>query len=212
MYPGSGGAGTRCGRQVCGGQCRAPAGQETGVIPGWYAKDSPGGTRVAAQANNPRRTCGTGVQESRAAVRGEADATKAAATLVALWEFVALCAPGPVPFLTLRALAAVERSAALGVTELGRILGMTPASVSRLCGRLEDAGFLDRRLHAGDRRRAVLVLTPAGAAAVEELRADYEGAIAAALPPSDAQLQAVKEACDTFRANLERVASLGGGA
>ncbi|WP_079277716.1 MarR family transcriptional regulator [Streptomyces sp. CB03234] len=145
---------------------------------------------------------GTGAQGTGAAPRPDADAVKAAAALVALWEYADLHAPGPVPYLTLRALAAVERSATLGLTELGRALDITPASASRLCGRLEGAGLLARRSHAGDRRRALLALTPAGAEAVEEMRARFAGAIAAALPQSAGQIQAVKEACDIARERL----------
>jgi DNA-binding MarR family transcriptional regulator len=145
---------------------------------------------------------GTGVQGTRAAARRDADVVKAAAALVALWEYADLHAPGPVPYLTLRALAAVERSATLGLAELGRALDITPASASRLCGRLEGAGLLARRPHAGDRRRALLVLTPAGAEAVEDMRTHCARAVAAALPQSAAQLQAVKEACDLARDRL----------
>ncbi|MER7110907.1 MarR family transcriptional regulator [Streptomyces sp. NPDC000229] len=113
-------------------------------------------------------------------------------------------APAPAPRLTLRALAAVERSATLGLAELGRALGIAPASASRLCGRLESAGLLARRSHAGDRRRARLVLTSAGAEAVEGLRAHCARTVAAALPQSAAQLKAVKEACDIARERLRR--------
>ncbi|MFF8830854.1 MarR family winged helix-turn-helix transcriptional regulator [Streptomyces sp. NPDC015131] len=149
------------------------------------------------------------MQKSRAAPRGDADAANAAAALVALWEYVALRAPDPVPRLGLRALAAVERSEELGLTELGRALDITPASASRLCGRLETAGLLARRPHAVDRRRAVLALTPEGVEAVEEMRSQYARVIAAALPRSDDRLHAAKEACEMALARLREVASFG---
>ncbi|MFI6109006.1 MarR family winged helix-turn-helix transcriptional regulator [Streptomyces sp. NPDC051310] len=136
----------------------------------------------------------------------DTDARTAAAALVALWEYADLHAPGAVPYLTLRALTAIYRSPALGLTELGRALDITPASASRLCGRLEGAGLLTRRSHAGDRRRMVLEITPTGAAEMERMRARYAHAMAAALPPSASQLQAVKAACDIARTRLRGAA------
>ncbi|MET9804904.1 MarR family transcriptional regulator [Streptomyces sp. NPDC006368] len=151
------------------------------------------------------QTPGAGAQRPSATTEADADAVKAAATLVALAEYADLHAPAAVPHLTLRALAAVGRSAAVGLTELGRALHITPASTSRLCGRLESAGLLARHAHGADRRKSLLTLTPAGEEVMEEMRAACARAIAPALPHSAAQLQAVKAACEVTRDCLRGV-------
>ncbi|MEU7280011.1 MarR family transcriptional regulator [Streptomyces sp. NPDC045431] len=151
-----------------------------------------------AQARTPTR-----------AGRGEVHAREAAAALVALSEFADLHAPSPVSSLASRALAAVEESAPLGLSDLGKVLDITTASASRLCVRLEGAGLLVRRSHADDRRKTVLALTPAGVEVVEEWRARRADALATALPRSAARLLAVKAACDLARDRLRGAMSKG---
>ncbi|MFF9869942.1 MarR family winged helix-turn-helix transcriptional regulator [Streptomyces sp. NPDC013953] len=143
-----------------------------------------------------------------AEAEAHADARTAAAALVALWEYADLHAPGTVPHLTMRALSAVHRSTTLGPAELGKALDITPASASRLCGRLERAGWLTRRSHADDRRRTVLEITARGAEEMERMRARCVNAMAAALPRSAARLRAVETACDIARTLLRRAVCL----
>ncbi len=60
---------------------------------------------------------------------------------------------------------AAERGANIGTVELARRIGITAPSATVLVDRLIAAGLLARQRDAGDGRRVVLTLTPAGRAA-----------------------------------------------
>lgn len=68
-------------------------------------------------------------------------------------------------------------------SELGDDLAVTRANVSGLLNALEAAGLVERRPHAQDRRRTLVHLTQAGAAALDRAWPLYEQAIAAELDP-----------------------------
>jgi DNA-binding MarR family transcriptional regulator len=58
----------------------------------------------------------------------------------------------------------------LRLSDLGRRLGITPSTLSRNVGRLEEAGLVLREADADDARSARVALTAAGARKAEELR------------------------------------------
>jgi DNA-binding MarR family transcriptional regulator len=57
-----------------------------------------------------------------------------------------------------------------GQGELGRELGLSPASLTRLVDRLEERGLVARRRDSEDRRRVVVALEPAGSRLIGETR------------------------------------------
>lgn len=54
------------------------------------------------------------------------------------------------------------REGPIGQSELGRLLNLSPASVTRLIDRLEERGLIARERDPGDRRRVAVSLLPAG--------------------------------------------------
>lgn len=54
------------------------------------------------------------------------------------------------------------REGPIGQSELGRLLNLSPASVTRLIDRLEERGLIARERDPGDRRRVAVRLLPAG--------------------------------------------------
>jgi DNA-binding MarR family transcriptional regulator len=116
-------------------------------------------------------------------------AAEAAAAVLALWEHVEVRAAADTTPAALRVLTTVERLAPLTPAALCRVLGMTPASTSRLCGRLVTAGLLRRRPHEADGRSTVLALTPAGAQVVGARREDVLRAVATCLHETEERRQ-----------------------
>jgi DNA-binding MarR family transcriptional regulator len=96
------------------------------------------------------------------------------------------------------ALAVIERSGPLTPTELAARERIQRPTVTRLLGRLEEAGLVDRAADPADRRSSLVTITPAG----REL-------LAAARTRKDAFLSARLDALDAEdRATLERAAAL----
>jgi DNA-binding MarR family transcriptional regulator len=62
----------------------------------------------------------------------------------------------------------------LRLSDLGRRLGITPSTLSRNVGRLEEAGLVLREADADDARSARVALTAAGTRKAEELRRQEE--------------------------------------
>lgn len=69
-----------------------------------------------------------------------------------------------------RVLYVVEREPGINLTALGRTLSAAAPSVTRLCDRLQAAGFLRRAAGAHDRREVELELTAAGVAHLRTVR------------------------------------------
>ncbi|MFF7177560.1 MarR family transcriptional regulator [Streptomyces sp. NPDC008121] len=126
-----------------------------------------------------------------------------ASALVALSEDAALQAPGFAMPPAMRALTALATGAPISAGVLARILGVTPATMSRICGRLEAADLLARVSDPRDRRRTLLDLTPAGETAARGIRDRHARALAASLP-SECGSEDVRHALEAVRDRLRR--------
>lgn len=87
------------------------------------------------------------------------------------------------------ALATVARLGPMRISELAEIEGVNPTMLSRIVGKLEDAGLLRRRPDPTDGRAARVEVTDAGADLHERLRAERTRLLAgrlAALPDAHA--------------------------
>ncbi|MBY8878221.1 MarR family winged helix-turn-helix transcriptional regulator [Actinacidiphila acidipaludis] len=80
-----------------------------------------------------------------------------------------------------RVLYVIEREPGINPTALGRSLSAAAPSVTRLCDRLQAAGFLRRAAGAQDRREVELELTAAGAAHLRTIRERREQALRRAM-------------------------------
>ncbi|GAA3109786.1 MarR family transcriptional regulator [Streptosporangium carneum] len=74
----------------------------------------------------------------------------------------------------------------LRMQELAEALGLNQSSVTRLVGRLEQAGLTRRDLCEGDRRGVYSVITEEGRTRLAEAVPTYERSLAAALEQADA--------------------------
>ena len=75
----------------------------------------------------------------------------------------------------------VERTPAIGVTELAQRLGIHQSTCSQLVERLVGQGYLEKQKAATDRRRVGLVLALSGQALIARLPGPAEGVLPAAL-------------------------------
>lgn len=75
----------------------------------------------------------------------------------------------------------VERTPAIGVTELAQRLGIHQSTCSQLVERLVGLGYLEKQKAATDRRRVGLVLASSGQALIARLPGPAEGVLPAAL-------------------------------
>jgi DNA-binding MarR family transcriptional regulator len=105
----------------------------------------------------------------------------------------------PIPVSEAHALAELTRDAPLGQAQLGRRLRLEKSTVSRLVGQLIGRGWLERRPDPGDGRATLLVLTPAGQQAADELASARAAKFARLLEaiPAD-EREAVLHALDTL--------------
>lgn len=97
----------------------------------------------------------------------------------------------PVSVSEAHALGELGRDAPLGQHELGRRLRLQKSTVSRLVSQMVGRGWVVREPDPGDRRAAVLRLTPKGEAAAAQLaeaRAAKFGRLLDAIPPSERDL------------------------
>ncbi|BBB00153.1 putative MarR family transcriptional regulator [Actinacidiphila reveromycinica] len=76
-----------------------------------------------------------------------------------------------------RVLYVIEREPGINLSGLGRSLSAAAPSVTRMCDRLQAAGFLRRAAGAQDRREVELELTEAGAAHLQAIRHRREQAL-----------------------------------
>ncbi|MEU0204267.1 MULTISPECIES: MarR family transcriptional regulator [unclassified Streptomyces] len=90
----------------------------------------------------------------------------------------------------LRVLLILEHQEGINLRTLADILASTPPSTSRLCDRLQAAGFVEREMSTTDRREVRLHLSARGRAFLDDLRARREKALQAILD----QMPAAKRA------------------
>ena len=90
----------------------------------------------------------------------------------------------------LSVLGTVAREKSLGMSELAQIEGLNPTMVSRVVGKLEAAGLLQRTPGTDDRRSVVVEITATGARLHTRLRRQRTRLFAdrlAGLPPGQAE-------------------------
>lgn len=81
-------------------------------------------------------------------------------------------------------------------------LSVTTGALTGILDRVERVGYVHRAAHPSDRRSLLIELTPAGRDAVEETRAVYASAFAAAIAPEHVDL--VVAIFDSLAAELGR--------
>jgi DNA-binding MarR family transcriptional regulator len=111
----------------------------------------------------------------------------AAAALVAVWAHSRYAAVTKVSSIQLQALLTLEPRHHLNLATLSEVLGALPSSTSRLCDRLEAAGWVRRSTSQDDRRELTISLTASGRALLAELRAQRREDLAQiidAMPPA----------------------------
>ena len=100
-------------------------------------------------------------------------------------------------------LARIERAQGLKQSELAEMLDLAPITLTRLIDRLCDAGLIERRNDAQDRRAKRLHLTPAALPVLERLRGTGEEIMATLLRGIDrADAERIKAQLETMRDNL----------
>jgi DNA-binding MarR family transcriptional regulator len=98
----------------------------------------------------------------------------------------AVAAEGGVSLPQLRALLAIERSGPVNLSAFATSIDSSLPSASRLVGRLEEAGLLERGVSSRSRREVELRMTTAGRSALTALRAARRKEIAKVLRKLDA--------------------------
>ncbi|MFB9465061.1 MarR family winged helix-turn-helix transcriptional regulator [Streptomyces cinereospinus] len=81
----------------------------------------------------------------------------------------------------LRVMLVLEHHEGINLRTLADALGSTPPSTSRLCDRLQAAGFVEREVSPADRREVRLCLSGRGRAFLSDLRARRERALRSVL-------------------------------
>ncbi|MEU8652539.1 MarR family transcriptional regulator [Streptomyces sp. NPDC048737] len=102
----------------------------------------------------------------------------AAELLEVLWG---RAATAPVSASQLRVLLILEHHEGINLRTLADALASTPPSASRLCDRLQAAGFVERTVSPSDRREVRLYLSGRGTAFLADLRARREKVLRAVL-------------------------------
>ncbi|MFF4247489.1 MarR family winged helix-turn-helix transcriptional regulator [Streptomyces sp. NPDC001822] len=87
----------------------------------------------------------------------------------------------PVSAAQIRVMYIIEREPGINLRTLGRYLDAAAPSVSRLCDRLQAAGFVRRTPRPDDRREMLLELTDAGTAHLRDVRRRREQGLHQAL-------------------------------
>lgn len=105
-------------------------------------------------------------------------ASTAAELLEVLWG---RASTAPVSASQLRVLLVLEHREGVSLRTLTEALASTPPSVSRLCDRLQAAGFVERVVSPADRREVRLHLSGQGHAFLADLRTRRESALQAVL-------------------------------
>lgn len=112
----------------------------------------------------------------------------------------------------LAVLAAVVRQGPIGVSALAEVESINPTLLSRIVGRLEQEGLLERRPGAGDRRCIVVAATAAGRRLQSRVRSERSASLAARLDTLGAADVRAIAAAQPALERLARVDASGGGA
>lgn len=133
--------------------------------------------------------------------------------LEAFWEQGREAAPaGPVSPSQMRLLYALDREEGINMRMLAKALSSAPPSVSRLCDRLEAAGFVERTPSPVSRRELELRLTSQGKAYLADLRMRRENILMStidAMPPR--ARRALLEGLSGFRSAAADLGQAGNG-
>ena len=98
-------------------------------------------------------------------------------------------------------LAAVVRHGSIGISELAAAEDVNPTMLSRVIGKLDDAGLIRRESSAHDRCAALVAPTPAGRRLKQRMQERRSAALAAALADlSDDENAALKAALPALEA------------
>ncbi|OEJ36820.1 MarR family transcriptional regulator [Streptomyces agglomeratus] len=118
-----------------------------------------------------------------------------------LWGRGQEAAPsGPLSPSQLRALTALAGQEGVNLRALGEVLGTRPSSVSRLCDRLEAAGFVERYPSTTSRREIEVHLSRRGRAVLAESRAFRAREVETVLQQmTPANLAALAEGLEAFK-------------
>ncbi|WP_019067235.1 MarR family winged helix-turn-helix transcriptional regulator [Streptomyces hokutonensis] len=99
-----------------------------------------------------------------------------------LWEHARdTVTTGSVSSSQLRLMCLVDRNDGIRMRALGELLRAAPPSVSRLCDRLQAAGFIERLPSPDSGREVTLRLTTAGRRHLQQIRAEREGKLTSAI-------------------------------
>ncbi|WP_410596113.1 MarR family winged helix-turn-helix transcriptional regulator [Amycolatopsis sp. lyj-23] len=140
--------------------------------------------------------------------RGQADAVAAEPADLSdwfefLWDYARQVSDDSLPASQFRALVVLDNHEGINLTSLAELLGTTPPLASRLCDRLQAAGFVERTLSKHSRRELSLRLSERGRAHLDRVRArrtKHIAAVLAALPPE--AREALFAGLTAFRAPL----------
>jgi DNA-binding MarR family transcriptional regulator len=107
----------------------------------------------------------------------------------------------------LRVLLILEHHEGINLRTLADFLASTPPSTSRLCDRLQAAGFVEREVSPANRREVRLHLNNRGRAILADLRARRQAALQAVLErmpaaKRDALVQGLEAFCDAAQAQM----------
>jgi DNA-binding MarR family transcriptional regulator len=137
--------------------------------------------------------------QSPAPSRADADIAPLAADLrIAVGSLIRrLRAENLFPLTQTWVLGRLDREGPGSVSDLAQALRVRPQSMAQTIGDLEAEGMVERNPDPNDRRRALVSLTPAGQARIEEDRAVREGWLVKALEelPED-DLEAIERAVE----------------
>jgi DNA-binding MarR family transcriptional regulator len=162
--------------------------------------------------NRPEPTIAPAAVTATAAVTADAAAIdEAAEALLGVWDTAREKATNRLSGSQLRALLVVEQDEGINLGGLAGKLGMILSSASRLCDRLVAAGMLEREPGRADRREIALILTSAGRALLDEVRAERRDQLSRVLavmsPTSRAALLTGLQAFSTATLPVEDVAA-----
>lgn len=109
----------------------------------------------------------------------------AAADLNRIWERALAELGTTLPPVQLRALLVIDRSGPLSLNSLARELRTSASAGSKVCDRLQQAGFITRTAAHHDRRAVVLSLSRAGAGLVTWVHARHRERLASLIEEMD---------------------------